>query len=439
MRFRRPLYLFATLALQFVVAYGGSPFGEKNVIDSAGPSVTTVDVADLDGDGHDDVLVCSYNDRQVGWYRNGLCEGSGFEPLKTIVLSTAASPYYVSGEDMDRDGFVDILVGSYAFEELPFYIYYNDGTGQFSEVSIVNASVTSWDAGDMDGDGDMDVVAANYFFNEIVWFRNEGGRTFSKHTLGASVSMPVAVVLSDFDGDGMLDAAAKGWDIGEVVWYRNEGGGVFGGVQLISDRNNTYGTGLHLRDMNNDGILDLLVCSGTSTGWYQSFGNGSFNGQKEIQDGMSLNNVDAADVDGDGDMDVVGGTSTEVFSFENLGNGSYAVQQVDAQGANAVFLRDLDGDGRADFGALMDGSWWYNNLQGEPISPEAALGGVEWSPFAIWLPCTCWDILKPNWRVPYLKALFVAVSGMIPLIARRPQLHVAASRGGMPKTACGGK
>jgi hypothetical protein len=108
-------------------------------------------------------------------------------------------------------------------------VWFNDGTGRFTDSGQALGAESSYgiDLGDLDGDGDLDVFVANYLTAEnqpapnTVWLNNGAGVfTLHEHPLGMERSLSVA--LGDLNGNGALDAfIANGGAYNEpnTVWF----------------------------------------------------------------------------------------------------------------------------------------------------------------------------------------------------------------------------
>jgi WD40 repeat protein len=173
---------------------------------------------DLDGDGDMD-----YFGKQWGkGYTVKLNNGSGqFEEgwLWDDPLSTVGA---VALADFDGDGDLDALVTN-GFRQTgsgPSHLFWNDGSGQFSDSGQqLNATMGSDLAvGDLDLDGDLDVFVTNMDLPNEVWI-NEGGQLLdSGLRLGEKTDMTAKPTLVDVDGDGDLDVIVGRFSGGAELW-----------------------------------------------------------------------------------------------------------------------------------------------------------------------------------------------------------------------------
>ncbi|MFC1975857.1 FG-GAP-like repeat-containing protein [Chloroflexota bacterium] len=260
--------------------------------------------------------------------------------------------------DLDGDGDLDAFIGNGGWE-LADEIWLNDGAGQFSDSGqrIGRSDTRSVALGDLDGDGDLDAFTAYWGSGPSrrnkVWF-NDGTGMFSDsgQNLGSVPSSGVA--LGDLDGDGDLDAfVGNDYDSGDTIWL-NDGTGHFdsSGQSLGS-----YTRGVALGDVDNDGDLDVFTISNGVDGnkvWLNN-GNGYFNdsGQNLNDNTWSSFCVALGDLDGDDDLDAfvgVSGLDGENTVWLNNGLGTFidSGQRLGNSVSYGVNLGDFDGDGDVD-------------------------------------------------------------------------------------------
>jgi ketosteroid isomerase-like protein len=269
-----------------------------------GPS--SLDVADLDGDGITDLVVGLRLGDGVVWFR-GQGEGN-FAPVNTI-----QSPIYrmedVTVADLNRDNRKDIIIST---SSGPQWLRRLSSGGFATPVSIATVSGSfpeqhKCEAHDFDGDGDIDLVFSFASADRLIFCRNNGNGTFAT---AVNLGIPEAEALDsgDLDGDGLRDVvtAGGGFDDRRVVWFRNLGSGNFSTARVL-DPSLQNARSAVIADFDRDGDMDVVVAgySGPVV-WFEQKSPGTFSARKEIsQGGDGMRDMVHGDFDGDGDPDLV--------------------------------------------------------------------------------------------------------------------------------------
>ena len=132
----------------------------------ANSSIRATAVADFDGDGHLDIAACPERLGCFVYFGDGKGGfGAGVQFQKPEAL-----PYSMIAADLNRDGRPEILVG---YVSAPGVVYFNDGTGKkYQAVPFGDGAgaIYGMAAGDLDGDGWPDVVAARSDAPSFVMF-----------------------------------------------------------------------------------------------------------------------------------------------------------------------------------------------------------------------------------------------------------------------------
>jgi hypothetical protein len=330
-----------------------------------------VTVADYDNDGFDDLFITYYG-HNVLYHNNG--NGTFSDVTSKAGLSQSAI-HYGSGctwVDYDRDRHLDLFVANYlstTLEKLPkpgtnpdctwkgvavncgprglptgfVQLFHNNGDGTFTEVSKqsgVAAAAGSYPmtcvAADYDNDGWPDIYVA--CDSTPSWlFRNQHDGTFREEALERGVALSedgleqagMGAAIGDIDLDGNLDIFKTNFADDTNVLYRNDGKGNFDDVTIHSGlgvETRYVGWGAGIVDLDNDGLLDLFVATGsvypevekkvpaypfrTPRLVFRNLGDGRF--EELIEEaGPGVSDVHASrgcafgDFDNDGDIDVL--------------------------------------------------------------------------------------------------------------------------------------
>lgn len=288
---------------------GKGSFGGAQEISTSQESPRAVDAADLDGDGHLDALAGSASDDTVAWYPNTGGDGT-FGRAQDITIE-AMDPSSIHAADLDGDGHPDVLVASALDDTIAWYPN-NDGTfGDAQTITTEANGARSVYAADFDGDGNLDVVSASRDDDTVAWYRNtDGDGTFGvAQVITTEADGAASVYAADVDGDGDADVLSASRDDGTVAWYPNtDGDGTFGEARVITSAA-TEASSVRAPDLDGDGDVDVLSASyGDDTvAWHENTdGEGTF-GERQIITATADSAIwaEGADVDGDGDVDVL--------------------------------------------------------------------------------------------------------------------------------------
>ena len=260
--------------------------------------------------------------------------------------------------DLDNDGDYDLFNGSFDQNRL----YRNDGSGFFTDVTVLaglpvqSLPTRSVIAFDMDGDGDLDIFAVTNFegsndpageLNEV--YRNDGGFTFTSVSGGDLAAAPVGqgAIAVDYDNDGDIDIIA-GNRTGPLNVLQNDGSGVFTLIDPLSiGITLSAGNGITAADVNNDGLLDLLLDQHLFLGT----GAGQFSFERSFETGTIHYMGGFADLDNDGDFDLV--FPGRNYVYLNDGSGVFTQSTTFPLGTvndpRSVAFADIDNDGDLDF------------------------------------------------------------------------------------------
>lgn len=353
-------------AFDFVLQLQDSPeagFGTFEAIDSEvyGDQMYSASMADIDGDGDDDLIYKrGYGNATIS-VQTDLTEGSGTSvAYGDIVLVT----------DFDNDGDQDIVTNN----GTDVYIYLNDGAGGFGDsygnrLGDFGADVYDIAVADFDGDGDQDIIIAKSYGGEI--WSNDGDRTFTRvHNTGNTGDQ---VEVGDFDGDGRFDFVMS--NDGYIYNYHNDGttftGGYVDASDVVSD--------MVVADFDNDGNLDILVAGDGELRWHQGYGDGTFDTYvSSITPLASSSGMTVGDIDGDNDLDLIIATSASrsaapiIEVLENDGQYFYEIQSFETLDSSFgdVVLGDVDGDDDLDF--VLSGGESRQVFENDNLAPSIA-------------------------------------------------------------------
>ncbi|MBI85366.1 MAG: hypothetical protein CMJ81_19405 [Planctomycetaceae bacterium] len=175
------------------------------------------------------------------------------------------SAYYIEISDLNRDGFLDVLVPNELGRTASFWI--NPGKSIFDTPSklirqVVTTSgfrINDVRARDFTGDGKVDILTANWESSTISLFAGNGDGTFGVERLMEGGKHCVFFAVGDFDRDDDLDFAVTHWTEDFVSVFLNDGRGHF---RPRSDYTTALGNyGVVAFDANGDHTLDLVTAN----------------------------------------------------------------------------------------------------------------------------------------------------------------------------------
>ena len=255
---------------------------------------------DFNNDGFPDLFVTQYG-RNVLYRNNG--NGTFTDVTDKAGVAGTESGAFHSGAtffDYDRDGWLDLYVGSYValgdkrycqlgdvlsscapseYRGSPDALYHNNRDGTFTNVTAAakiyqpegkNLSVA---AADYDDDGWPDLFVANDGLNAYL-YHNEHNGTFKETGLASGMALTtqgrvmaaMCISLGDYDNDGRLDLYISDFQRSSDHLWHNEGKGLFDEVSdqagITRPTRDVLSFGGGFFDYDNDGWLDLFIANG---------------------------------------------------------------------------------------------------------------------------------------------------------------------------------
>lgn len=193
-----------------------------------------------------------------------LPEGAVDGRWSLVKISDRSQDEQLSAGDIDRDGDIDLLLGTLWLR--------NDG-GQFTpfELTRGHGSPDRNRLADLDGDGRLDAVVgfeAASLPADVVWYGQPKRATdrWQEHRI-ARLTGPMSLDVADMDGDGDLDVIVGEHDPGRaerarLLIFENLDGRGRAWREHLVHQGDEHHHGAQVVDIDDDGDLDIL-----STGW----------------------------------------------------------------------------------------------------------------------------------------------------------------------------
>lgn len=337
-----------------------------------------LNVADLTGDGYNDLMLADYTEDRISWSRQDPATGN-FDQAGGVLDTWLNYASIVHGADFDGDGMKDV-VGASSFD-IRIYLHPGDAPDERLLLNRYLGDGRGVAHGDLDGDGDVDMMAVGGLY--VNWYENDGQgemipRIASEGIGRITISGGVDLKLVDMDGDGDLDAVLTESQGNKVTWLDNNGNGTFV-KRLVTGHPAAYSC--DPVDFDGDGDIDVVVTSilgDDNVYWYENDGAQTFTQHPVLLTYADPYEARALDYDDDGDMDVVVACHSnlaqngKVVLCRNNGNETFTVQVLDnaAPQTTSVFWVDLDQDGAMDVLSTTGGddrvNWYRSNGAPQP-------------------------------------------------------------------------
>jgi hypothetical protein len=361
--------------LQLVEDVAVASFSEEIIINQWTMGASDVLAADYNDDGFPDILVTSERNNKFVGYHNTI---TGAWSLAFVLAGndTGITGYGVMARmaDLDGDGDLDVVTGSYAKDHIAWYA--NDGSGKFTLAQIVATTtnlLSDLEVADLNGDGLLDIVSAASNDDEVSWYMNEGGGRFSAERVITYANGAQSVCIADLDDDGLPDVVFAAYFDNMIGWVRNDGANyVSSEIRRVISTNARGASAVDAADVDGDGDMDVVSASvlDNKIAWYENLGKGQFGPQQVISTlALGASRLIAVDLDEDMDPDLVSASITDntIAWYENLGKGRFGEQHVISANAmlpRAVYAADMDQDGDLDILSASNRDnkiSWYKN------------------------------------------------------------------------------
>ena len=344
---------------------------------------------DLDSDGWDDFVSIQYEANYVEVFKNDQT-GNFVEATASTGIYLRKPTYSMAAADYDLDGDIDLFFAHWGWiwsdtSPVTEYLWENDGSGFFTDVSNIVEIMPSFRApplddvlaehsftpifADINSDRYPDILLAGDFESSQVLINNAGASFTDATTEVISDENGMGAAVADYDNDGDLDwfvssiyhtEKEKNYQGGESGnrLYQNDGNGNFSDVtDAARVRDGDWGWGSCFADFDNDGNSDIFHTNGMRSvdsienndsdplfvffndpsRLFMSLGDGTFSEQAAasgINHDDQGRGVICTDYDNDGRVDVLiatNGKSPTIYRNEAINNNHYL--QIDLVGS----------------------------------------------------------------------------------------------------------
>jgi outer membrane protein assembly factor BamB len=322
-----------------------------------GPFYSSPGIADVDGDGINEVILGGYyhNSGDPDLYALNGEDGSLLWQFTTSDKGAATEKGFEGGPafyDIDDDGGLDVLIGSW--NHIFYALEGNDGTilweSEFEHFIRIVSPIC-----DIDKDGNDEVlVADNHALTRL--FEMDGSIDWEIY---AGYGIPSNPVLADVDGDTFDEIImfSIGWAYmgipGSLRVFNHDGS-----LLWTNEEHQFFYSTPTVADVDGDGLMDIINVDsndqlliaykgtdGTVLYTQEPFGNNF------MQPGLLT-----ADIDGDGEIEVLVSGNPNLFSI-NAADGSVDwVYDTGGKRPGGTLVADIDGDGIAEILLKLGGT-----------------------------------------------------------------------------------
>ena len=253
---------------------------------------------DLDEDGDLDIIAIPFTSDILMTLKNN---GAGIFTIWQNINSGVSS-YRSHLADLNGDGRDDLFLTNTNTTQK---IYLNNGNGfNTTPITFVASNASDVALADYDNDGDIDAMLSDRYFSENQLWLNDGNANFSYSATYAMDEYYSGVAAGDLDNDGDIDFILYGMDF-PIEVYINDGNANFTFNQFLSSNN--YDQTGHIIDYDNDGLNDIIMSTYGSYGLevWKNIGNLNFLLCYQSTDmHIYSHDCDVGDINGDSLIDV---------------------------------------------------------------------------------------------------------------------------------------
>ena len=188
---------------------GSAGFETRIKFGTATDSTIDVEVGDVNGDGHNDLVLANRDGQQNSWLLNN--GKSQFSETRAFGNPKSQSRAVTVG-DFNGDDKLDWAIGNIGQQNR---LYLGDGTGGVSnEIKFGDKTARTYclASADLDLDGDLDLIAGQVGQRNSVFFNNGNGTEWREEKFGGDSNATYGLSVGDLNGDKMPDIAVANSD-----------------------------------------------------------------------------------------------------------------------------------------------------------------------------------------------------------------------------------
>ncbi len=345
----------------------------EDVVYDCGQNSDGLEIGDIDNDGKNELVVGNRHSQDFSIFRMKEGSWNEMEPYYTHETKHAMGVIHIA--DINGDGLNDVILAHYEdYNTIPcdnkFGIcYQNPSTNMLdpeTEYDLPSGqSSRALGVGDLDGDGTPEIVVTNERSGSSMFvygWNEERGDVELLGTYSGPSGYTISISVGDVTGDGINDVVTHG---SGIRVYPGTSGGNLGSY----DSYNGGGESADIGDINNDGLNDVVGNTAYGNGietWVQT-PSGKLQSVGETTSGGYTEDIEIVDITDDSLVDAVTASRDRselwIYVQESGGLSQDPVRYVGVQGKwlNELAAGDLNGNGYAD---VAGSNWGYSGVGG---------------------------------------------------------------------------
>lgn len=264
------------------------------------------------------------------------------------------NPYSFALNDLDNDGYLDIIVPSATGTSSMLQVYYGDSESSFQRSAVANIGTwSSYIAAAKNNSGDLKIFVSDAdnlgCSTKVFDLASDGTANLSSPLFSDSCAVDY-LLPGDVNRDGIIDIVS---DTGAINLGQSDGS-----FALAYKPSGMIGGSTAIGDWNRDGISDIASFDNAGTVYiYLGNGDGTFKDPVSVlapNDGSSSSNgeIKVADLNSDSISDLVAHNGAHIFVFFGNGDGTFqdGVSAIDNSGNIVISFAvgDFNLDGLVD-------------------------------------------------------------------------------------------
>ncbi|WP_026710762.1 FG-GAP repeat domain-containing protein [Flavobacterium filum] len=335
----------------------GSNFSTPNYITGSADNGTGFDFIDINNDSYFDIIFSSSYQDNIKYVLN--LNGNIFSTNSIIIDNNISDPFQVKAVDFDYDGLLDVVISTYTNDKIGWY---KNNNGIFSSLLLITNNIFNpkeFVVEDINNDDIYEIISSSYELNnssrqKLSIFKKNDVGIFKENIINFYFSNGRTAKIADLNNDGMNDVISA---LGSVVWNKNLGNNVFSSQKLISSNIMTLSVhDLEISDINNDNFLDVICVNNFGLEVYKNNGDETFDLVLSLPLTIVAGDIEVVDINNDGNKDIILSyhyINTNLIKLVNSGNFNFQpleniLSPLSGNSLYKIKCGDLDNDGHID-------------------------------------------------------------------------------------------